>query len=135
LAEVIGTAELAYLGDGVFELMVREKLVRQGVPFRLLNRRAKDYVTAVAQSDMYHKIFDCLTDDEKAVLKRGRNLHSNSRSKSAGVSEYRHSTGLETLFGHLYIKGEMTRLQEIFELCTTQKELPCNKKKNQTIIN
>ena len=117
MAEVIGTAELAYLGDGVFELMIREMLVRDGVPFRLINRRAKEYVTAVAQADMYHRVIPCLSDDEKSVIKRGRNLHGVSRAKSAAVSEYRHATGLEALFGHLHIKGEKARLEEIFKLC------------------
>jgi 23S rRNA maturation mini-RNase III len=111
-------AELAYLGDAVFELLVREKLLREGIPFRSINRRAKSYVSAQAQSEMYHKIFPALSPNEQAVAKRGRNLHNCSRSKNAGVAEYRHATGLEALFGHLHQNGEIARIHELFELCT-----------------
>ena len=112
-----GVAELAYLGDAVFELMVRDMLLKNSVPFRDMSRRAKDYVSAVAQGAMYHKIFDSLTEEEQCLLKRGRNLHSVSRAKSARVSEYRHATGLEVLFGYLHHKGDIARLREIFEMC------------------
>jgi len=111
-------AELAYLGDAVFELLVRDMLLKKGVPFRDMSRRAKDYVSAVAQSAMYHKIFDTLGEDEQAIMKRGRNLHSASRAKSARVSEYRHATGLEVLFGYLHHQGDFVRLGEVFGLCT-----------------
>jgi ribonuclease-3 family protein len=110
-------AELAYLGDAVFELLVRDMLMREGVPFRDMFRRAKGYVSAKAQAEMYHRIFPELPPEEQAILKRGRNLHANSRAKSANVSEYRHSTGLETLFGHLHQNGDFARIAEIFALC------------------
>ena len=110
-------AELAYLGDAVFELLVRDMLLKEGVPFRDMSRRAKDYVSAVAQGAMYHKIFDALFEEEQAIMKRGRNLHTMSRAKSARVSEYRHATGLEVLFGYLHNNGEFERMSEIFELC------------------
>jgi len=111
-------AELAYLGDAVFELLVRDMLLKEGVPFRDMSRRAKDYVSAVAQNAMYHKIFDALTEEEQAIMKRGRNLHSASRAKSARVSEYRHATGLEVLFGYLHYEGDFVRLGEVFRWCT-----------------
>jgi len=114
----LSTPSLAYLGDAVFELMVREMLVRGGVPFKDIFRRAKTYVSATAQAEMYHKIFPLLAPEEQAIIKRGRNLHSASRAKSANVSEYRHATGLETLFGYLHQTGEFERLQEIFLLAT-----------------
>ena len=113
-------AELAYLGDAVFELMVRSILLKKGVPFRDMSRRAKDYVSAVAQGAMYHKIFNSLSEEEQAIMKRGRNLHSASRAKNARVSEYRHATGLEVLFGHLHHNGQFERLTEIFELCIAE---------------
>ncbi|MCL1845826.1 MAG: hypothetical protein FWF77_07975 [Defluviitaleaceae bacterium] len=114
------TAELAYLGDAVFELLVREKLLCDGVPFRKITRRAKDFVSAPAQAAMYHKVFDRLTDEERAIAKRGRNLHSTSRAKNAAVSEYRHATGLEAVFGFLHNKGDAARLAEIFEMCVSE---------------
>ncbi|MCL1842518.1 MAG: ribonuclease III [Defluviitaleaceae bacterium] len=110
-------AELAYLGDAVFELLVREKLLCEGMPFREINRKAKDYVSAKAQSEMYHRIFPTLAPEEQAAMKRGRNLHSLSRAKNAAVTEYRHATGLETLFGYLHQKGETERVNEIFLQC------------------
>jgi len=116
-------AELAYLGDAVFELMVRDMLLKNGIPFRDMSRRAKDYVSAVAQNAMYHKIFDLLSEDEKCIMKRGRNLHSASRAKSARVSEYRHATGLEVLFGYLHDSGQVARLSEVFEMCITEEKL------------
>jgi len=121
LAQGVGMAELAYLGDAVFELMVRDMLLKNGVPFRDMSRRAKDYVSAVAQGAMYHKIFDSLSEEEQCMLKRGRNLHSVSRAKSARVSEYRHATGLEVLFGYLHNTGNFNRLAEVFELCIIEK--------------
>ena len=116
----LSAAELAYLGDAVFELLVREKLLREGVPFHGMFLRAKKFVSAKAQSEMYHKIFPLLSPEEQSVIKRGRNLHSVSRAKNADVSEYRHATGLETLFGHLHQHGEIERLNEIFLMCVTE---------------
>ena len=113
----IGTRELAYLGDAVFELMVREKLVADSIPFSSLNHIADKYVNAKAQADMYHRIFTKLSNIEQSVIKRGRNLHASTRTKSACMSEYRHATGLEVLFGYLYTNGELCRLKEVFEMC------------------
>ena len=110
-------AELAYLGDAVFELMVRDMLLNTTVPFKDMSRLAKDYVSAVAQNAIYHKIFDNLTEEEQAILKRGRNLHNGSRAKNAKVAEYRHATGVEVLFGYLHHKGDFGRLAQVFEMC------------------
>lgn len=116
----LNPSELAYLGDAVFELLVREKLLREGVPFRAINRAARGFVSAKSQSEMYHKIFPALTEEEQAVMKRGRNLHTLSRAKNAGVSEYRHATGLEALFGYLHNNGETKRVHEIFLQCVNE---------------
>ena len=113
----IGTRELAYLGDAVFELMVREKLIKEKIPFKLLGTAADNYVNAKAQAEMYHRIFTKLTNIEQSIIKRGRNLHGTSRSKTACVSEYRHATGLEVLFGFLYTSGERARLIDVFKMC------------------
>jgi ribonuclease-3 family protein len=92
-------------------------LLREGVPFHDMFARAKGFVSAKAQAEMYHRIFEELSSEEQAVLKRGRNLHNISRAKNADVSEYRHATGLEALFGHLYQRGEISRMNEIFMMC------------------
>ena len=111
------TAELAYLGDAVYELLVREMILKKGILFQDLNSYSKNYVTAVAQARMYHNIYPILIEEEQDVMRRGRNLNTSSRAKSARVSEYRHATGLEALFGYLHLKGNFTRIGEIFKLC------------------
>ena len=115
-------ATLAYLGDAVFELRVREMLLARypdGLPLHTLNRHARTYVSATAQAAMYHAIFDTLTEAEQAIIKRGRNLHTTSRAKNAEVTAYRHATGLEALFGYLYENNHHDRISELFALCTS----------------
>ncbi|MDR1066127.1 MAG: ribonuclease III [Clostridiales bacterium] len=109
---------LAYLGDAVFELFVRERLLKTAnAPVGKRNEAARRVVNAKAQARMYFKIFDELTEAEKAVLKRGRNAHARSRAKSADVLEYRRATALETLLGFLYLDGNVERLNFIVEKC------------------
>ena len=117
MAQGISAASLAYLGDAVFELWAREMLVSEGLPVNKANRRAKDIVSAMAQSDMYHRIYPMLTHEEQTIMRRGRNLNPLTRAKNADTASYRHATGLEALFGHLYHNRDMARLEEIFKLC------------------
>ncbi|MCL2708572.1 MAG: ribonuclease III [Defluviitaleaceae bacterium] len=114
---------LAYLGDAVFELCVREALVRKrDLTLNELNQLAKRYVSADAQHKMYHEIYDSLSETEQAVIKRGRNLRASSRAKHAEMGAYRHATGLETLFGFLYLSAQANRLEEVFGLCAKAAE-------------
>ena len=114
---------LAYIGDAIFELYVRKMLLAQGNrPLNVLNKQAKKYVSAPAQAKMYQHILPHLSDEERAVMKRGRNLHSSSKAKNAGVSEYRHATGLEALFGYLFVNERHERLEEIYKLCIEIRE-------------
>ena len=109
---------LAYIGDAVFELFVRNKLIEEGnAHVNQLHKRATKYVKAAAQSVMYHKLLAVLTDEELSVLKRGRNAKSFTKAKNATITDYRHATGVEALFGYLFIKGEMNRLAELFQIC------------------
>ena len=111
---------LAYMGDAVFELYVRKMLLSNGSrPVNILNKQARQYVSAAAQAAMYHHIEPLLTQEEQAVMRRGRNLHFNSKTKNADMSEYRHATGLEVLFGYLFVNEQHERLAEIFEFCTS----------------
>ena len=114
--KTVSTAALAYLGDAVVELMVREYAVDQGVsdPGKL-NDIAKHFVTAVEQSSALEHILPFLTEEETAVFKRGRNLHSSNIPKSSSVAEYRRATGFEVLFGYLHIKGAEDRKKELFK--------------------
>lgn len=114
----VSTQNLAYLGDAVFELAVRARLTADGSkPVSVLNRAAKAYVSAGAQAAMYQKIYPLLTEEEQSVMKRGRNLNTASRAKHANLTDYRHATGLEVLFGYLYLQNQPERLEEVFNLC------------------
>lgn len=110
---------LAYIGDAVFELQVRTKIMsatKSGVG--ILHKQSSKIARAKAQSLMYHKLVDILSEEELAVLKRGRNAKNSHKAKNASVTEYRHATGVEALFGYLYLKGENERLTELFNICT-----------------
>jgi len=93
-------------------------LIAEGLPVNKANRRAKDFVSALAQADMYHRIYPSLTQEEQTIMRRGRNLHPQTRAKNADAISYRHATGLEALFGYLYHNRDMARLEEIFIMCT-----------------
>jgi len=116
----MNAAALAYLGDAVFELWAREMLLAQGLPAHKAHRRAKDIVSATAQADIYHRIYQSLTPGEQTIMRRGRNLNPMNRAKNAETVDYRHATGVEALFGYLYHKQDMQRLEEIFALCINQ---------------
>ena len=109
---------LAYMGDAVYELLVRSRLLAEGNrTVNRLNRLAAAQVRASAQSANYYRIYDLLSEDELAVLKRGRNANPATRAKNATVADYRNATGLEALFGYLYLNGEILRLIELFDKC------------------
>ena len=115
LAEA-GPLTLAYMGDAVFELLTRERIVLAGEkPPAELNRLARGYVTAVAQSAAVERLLPLLDEDDPAVYKRGRNAKSAHAPKSAGAVEYRRATGLECLFGYLYLAGRIERARALFE--------------------
>lgn len=111
----ISTEALAYLGDSVIELKVRELLVEQGISGSGdLNRASLAFVKASAQAAAMHKIIPMLSDDEASVYKRGRNMSGGSVPKSATMSEYRAATGMEVLFGYLHLQGKHERISELF---------------------
>jgi len=107
---------LAFLGDSVFELLVREKIVAEGnAPVGKLHHKAVHYVCAGAQAEAFHVIEPLLTEEEQAIYKRGRNAKSQP-PKNADPLEYRVATGLEALFGYLYASEQHDRVKELFEL-------------------
>lgn len=113
---------LAYIGDAVFEMCVRTMVVTEAnAPVNILNKKTRKYVNAKAQSEMFYKIKDSLTEEEFAVLKRGRNAKSFTSAKNSTISDYRHATGLEALFGYLYLKGLNERIIKLFKLCIENK--------------
>ncbi len=105
------TEDLAYLGDAVIELWVREHLLKMGIcSAGKLNKAALCYVKATAQAAAVQVILPLLTEEETAVWKRGRNSHCGSVPKSANVAEYRAATGLEALCGWLHLTGQDPRV-------------------------
>lgn len=105
---------VAYLGDAVLELYVRRHLLSEGInKGNKLHEKALDYVSANSQADIVREIMGKFTDEEIKIFKWGRNSNSGYVPKNTEVTEYRYSTGLETLLGYLYIRDEITRLEEI----------------------
>lgn len=108
---------LAFLGDAVFGLLVREKLVREANrQADKLHKLSVKSVNAAAQAAAARFIMPSLTDDELSVLKRGRNAHTGHTPKNQSEADYHYATGLESLFGWLYLKHEDDRLRELFEM-------------------
>ncbi len=109
---------LAFLGDGVYELLVRQYLVGKGnCPVKKLHGRAVEYVRCETQARVLsEKLFPLLSPEEQAICLRGRNAHVGHVPKNASVADYHGATALEALFGWLYLKGEFKRIQELFLL-------------------
>lgn len=118
----ISTAALAYLGDSVIELCVREMLARKGVSSaKNLNSAALSFVKAEAQADALIKILPILTDEENAAYRRGRNIGHTNIPKSATVAQYRIATGMEALFGYLHLLDRKERIKELFNIAYEDK--------------
>lgn len=106
---------LAHIGDGVYELLTRTMLCKQGHSVAAkLHRLTVSYVNAPAQAAAVKKIMPLLTAQELAVYKRGRNAKVNSVPQKATEGEYHAATGLEALFGWLYLQGETQRIDSLF---------------------
>ena len=102
---------LAYIGDGVYELIIRTILVKKGnCPVNRLHKKASSLVKAGAQSAIMEVIEEELTPEELSVYRRGRNAHSPTMAKHATMADYRRATGFEALMGYLYLKEDYTRM-------------------------
>ncbi len=105
---------LAFIGDSVFELLVREELVCAGNrPVAELNKEKISRVCCKAQAEMLHVIENILTEDEIKVYKCGRNAHVKA-PKNASNADYHSATGLEALFGYLYLQNNIERIRELY---------------------
>ncbi len=114
--KLLSPLTLAFVGDGVYELLVRRNVVEGGnMPTKKLNARKVELVRASAQAAVYDELEPMLTDREREILRRGRNAHTGSVPKNAQMADYRKATGLEALFGFLYLEGDDTRLQDLFQ--------------------
>ena len=128
----LNSLALAYMGDAVFEQVVREHLIRSGrVRPNILHKEATNYVSAKAQATIVKEMLDkgFLSEDEQAVLRRGRNAKSGSVPKNTDVITYHHSTAFEAVIGSLYLSGQTERLQEVlhFSIDFIDKQKGANK--------
>jgi len=106
---------LAHIGDAVYELMVRTWLCISGTSTaKRLHSGTVDYVSATAQAGAAGKVIPMLNEEETAVYKRGRNAHVGSIPRNATFEEYHSATGIEAVFGYLYLRGRTERLEELF---------------------
>lgn len=113
----ISNTGLALVGDGVYELLVRTYLCTQGEhTLQKLHKDTVQLVNAPAQAKFADKLKPHLTEDEQAYYRRGKNAHTHAAPKSASKAEYAKATGLEALFGALYLLGQTGRLNELFAI-------------------
>lgn len=106
---------LAFLGDSVYEQLVREQLIlHANMPAGRLHNLAVKYVCCEFQSEACAVIEEYLTEDEKEIMRRGRNSSGITAPKHSSVSQYRRATSLECLFGYLHLLGEHERIEELF---------------------
>ena len=109
---------LAYIGDGVYELFVRTRIIEEheNLPANKLHKKTVQYVKAHAQSNSIDAMLEHMTDDETAVYKRGRNAKSGHQPKNVSRSDYHMATAMETLFGYLYLMNRTDRILELYRL-------------------
>ena len=123
----LNSLALAYMGDAVLEQYVREHLLRSGrVKPNTLHKEATKYVSAKAQAKVVHHMLDAkfLSDEEEAILRRGRNAKSGTVPKNTDLQTYKYSTGFEAVIGSLYLQGQAERVREIIERAITISEEP-----------
>ena len=113
----LSALNLAFVGDTVFDLFVRESLVcGANRPVKKQHTLASSRVKAAAQARAAKVLLEHLTPEETDQFRRGRNAHTNHKAKNATESDYHFATGLETVFGWLYLRGELDRLRALFSL-------------------
>lgn len=115
-ANQLSPSTLAFIGDCVFELFVREALVTEANrPSSELHAEKVKFVSASAQANSMRLLEGDLTEKELEIFKRGRNAHTTHTPKNMTNADYHAATGFETLFGYLYLNGEISRLRELFQ--------------------
>lgn len=114
---------LAHIGDAVYELLTRTMLCSSGhTKVTDLHKLTVAVVNAPAQAQAAERVLPSLTPEETAVYKRGRNTKVNSVPQKADISQYHAATGLEALFGWLYLQGKTERIGELYELCAEERD-------------
>lgn len=115
---LINPLTLAFVGDGVYEMLAREQVVRKSTSLsaKKLHSLTVELVRASAQCDGFERIEPILTEQELGIFKRGRNASGVTAPKHTHISVYRTATGVEALFGWLYLSGQSERIRELFEI-------------------
>ena len=109
---------LAYIGDAVYELNIRTKVIDKGnIKTSNMHRRSIEYVRAKSQAEAIDRIMEKLTEVELDLVRRARNTHSLTVPKNADLEDYKKATALEALIGYLYLKEDYNRVQEIIDWC------------------
>ena len=119
----LSAGTLAFVGDAVYGLLVRQRLAEINRPIGELHRLSVSFVNANSQAEAFKVIEPVLTEKELSQYKHGRNLHTNNVPKQSTVAQYHSATGLEALFGYLHLSGQLDRINELFDLiwqATTQ---------------
>lgn len=112
--ELMSPLTWAYIGDAVYELFIRNKLINEtNLKPHKLHIEAIKYVKAKSQAEKLSEIYEILTDEEKNIVRRGRNTQNHHLPKNANVQEYMYSTAFEALIGYLYLTKQNARLKEI----------------------
>jgi len=121
--EFLSPLALAYVGDAVFDLFIRTKLVGSGKKVKDLHKEATGFVKASAQASILKQIEPDLTSKERDIVRYARNAKVNSIPKNADISDYHYSTGFEALLGYLYLSNQEVRLEEIL-IKSYEKNIP-----------
>lgn len=116
--------KLAYLGDAVFEIIIRTLITEHtGGPVKNLHKRTSTFVNAKTQAELAAAMMDQLTEEEMSAYRHGRNAKTSSVAKHADIHDYRNATGLEALFGYLYLTGRSARAVELLQYAVRHLEL------------
>lgn len=113
---MLSPLQLAYIGDAVYELLIRTYVMDIDLSVNQLHIKATKYVKANAQSEIIHYLEKYLTEDEKGIVKRGRNAKTNTNPKNTSMIDYKFATAFETLFGYLYLTEQYSRITELFDI-------------------
>ncbi|MBE5777559.1 MAG: ribonuclease III [Clostridiales bacterium] len=117
-ARLLSPLQLAFVGDSVHALLARTRLMQVERRMNDMHKLATRQVNAVSQHQALEKLLPHLTEDEKDIVRRGRNAHSkHGIPKSATVEDYSAATALEALYGYLFMSGQMLRLKQIDDIC------------------
>lgn len=115
---LINPLTFAFLGDGIFEMLAREEIVRRytSLSANKLHSLTVELVCAKAQAMGFERIKGSLSEEEMTIFKRGRNSNSVTPPRHSSAAQYRTATGVEALFGYLYLKGDIVRINELFKI-------------------